>query len=160
MDQNSTDNSANHDLEQQLLNVLEFVTSPLKADAKFPDLHDNTQALKKGLYYLKEKSFPLAAKWLRLSAMTGDLKAQFFLGLLFMKGQGVPPSPFHAAAWLSWPAVKDTKAPNKYYLMFAAFLLLSALEMHNAMQQHFTSKFINYSILANKLNFTPQKNVG
>ncbi|PAY02025.1 hypothetical protein CKO50_06940 [Pseudoalteromonas sp. HM-SA03] len=122
MDQNSTDNSANHDLEQQLLNVLEFVTSPLKADAKFPDLHDNTQALKKGLYYLKEKSFPLAAKWLRLAAMSGDLKAQFFLGLLFMKGQGVPSSPFHAAAWLSLASSQGHKGAEQVLLDVRHFL--------------------------------------
>lgn len=113
MDQNSTDNSANHDLEQQLLNVLEFVTSPLTADAKFPDTLDNAQALKKGLYYLKEKSFPLAAKWLRLAAMSGELKAQFFLGLLFMKGQGVPPSPFHAAAWLTLASSQGHKGAEQ-----------------------------------------------
>ena len=100
MDQNNSDNSANHDLEQQLLNVLEFVTSPLKSDVKFPDLDDNSQAVKKAFTTLK-KVIPVGAKWLRLAAMSGDLKAQFFLGLLFMKGQGVPPSPFHAAAWLS-----------------------------------------------------------
>ncbi|WP_440053394.1 sel1 repeat family protein [Pseudoalteromonas sp. T1lg65] len=104
MDQSHQDNSSSHDLEQQLLNVLDFVTAPPNSDARLPDPKDNNQAVKKGLYYLKEQSFPLAAKWLRLGAMSGDLKAQFFLGLLFMKGQGVPPSPFHAAAWLSLAA--------------------------------------------------------
>ena len=54
MDQNNSDNSANHDLEQQLLNVLEFVTSPLKSDVKFPDLDDNSQAVKKAFTTLKK----------------------------------------------------------------------------------------------------------
>jgi TPR repeat protein len=44
---------------------------------------------------------PLAAKWMRLAAMAGNHRAQFYLGLFFVKGEGVPQSVFHAVAWLS-----------------------------------------------------------
>lgn len=100
MEKSQSDNPACYDLEQQLLNVLEFVTSPINSDARLPEATDSSQAYKKGLYYLKEQSYPLAAKWMRLAAMSGDNKAQFYLGLLFIKGQGVPQSAFHGMAWL------------------------------------------------------------
>lgn len=100
MDKAPLKNVTGHDLEQQLFNVLEFVTSPPNAEAAYPSEVQNNNALKTGLYYLQEKSYPLAAKWLRLAAMSGDNKAQFYLGLLFVKGQGVPQSAFHGMAWL------------------------------------------------------------
>ncbi|MBQ4845878.1 sel1 repeat family protein [Pseudoalteromonas sp. MMG005] len=100
MEKSQLDNAASHDLEQQLLNVLEFVTAPINSEARLPEATDTAQAYKKGLYYLKEQSYPLAAKWIRLAAMSGDTKAQFYLGLLFIKGQGVPQSAFHGMAWL------------------------------------------------------------
>lgn len=100
MDKAPLKNVTGHDLEQQLFNVLEFVTSPPNAEASYPGEAQNNNALKTGLYYLQEKSYPLAAKWLRLAAMSGDNKAQFYLGLLFVKGQGVPQSAFHGMAWL------------------------------------------------------------
>ncbi|KZN65490.1 hypothetical protein N473_12320 [Pseudoalteromonas luteoviolacea CPMOR-1] len=89
------------DLEQQLLNVLEFVTQEPDPKHSWPNAQEPEQAYKKGLYYIKEKQYPLAAKWMRLAAMSGDNKAQFYLGLLFIKGQGVPKSVFHGVAWLS-----------------------------------------------------------
>ncbi len=89
------------DLEQQLDNILFFVTQP--TDINSVQVSDNNQqrTLNKALYYLKSKQHALAAKWMRLAAMSGDHRAQFYLGILFIKGQGVPKSIFHAAAWLS-----------------------------------------------------------
>ncbi|AQQ00974.1 hypothetical protein B0W48_15085 [Pseudoalteromonas aliena] len=88
-------------LEQQLDNILSFVTQPNDANLA-PNSEDRPQSsLNKALYYLKNDQHPLAAKWMRLAAMSGDHRAQFYLGLFFVKGQGVPQSVFHAAAWLS-----------------------------------------------------------
>ncbi|TMO09806.1 SEL1-like repeat protein [Pseudoalteromonas sp. S558] len=88
-------------LEQQLDNILSFVTQPNDANLA-PNNEDRPQgSLNKALYYLKNDQHPLAAKWMRLAAMSGDHRAQFYLGLFFVKGQGVPQSVFHAAAWLS-----------------------------------------------------------
>ena len=89
------------DLEQQLENVLSFITQPSKAphSAVKADTPDNT--VNKALYYLKNDQPPLAAKWMRLAAMSGNQRAQFYLGLFFIKGQGVPTSVFHGAVWLS-----------------------------------------------------------
>ena len=89
------------DLEQQLDNILSFVTQP--SDANPPASSKNTDqgTLNKALYYLKNEQGALAAKWMRLAAMAGNYRAQFYLGLFFIKGQGVPQSIFHGAAWLS-----------------------------------------------------------
>ncbi|BDF93895.1 MULTISPECIES: tetratricopeptide repeat protein [Pseudoalteromonas] len=89
------------DLEQQLDNVLSFITQPNSnshSDTK-ADTPDNT--VNKALYYLKNEQPPLASKWMRLAAMAGNHRAQFYMGLFFIKGQGVPQSVFHGAVWLS-----------------------------------------------------------
>ncbi|HEA18499.1 MAG: tetratricopeptide repeat protein [Pseudoalteromonas prydzensis] len=95
------------DLEQQLDNVLSFITQPNRppqGDAK-ADTPQST--VNKALYYLKNEQAPLAAKWMRLAAMSGDHRAQFYLGLFFIKGQGVPSSVFHGAVWLSLASSQD-----------------------------------------------------
>lgn len=89
------------DLEQQLDNVLSFITQPnntANSEGK-ADTPDNV--VTKALYYLKNEQAPLAAKWMRLAAMAGNHRAQFYLGLFFIKAQGVPQSVFHGAVWLS-----------------------------------------------------------
>lgn len=100
MHNNPFESSNSPDLEQQLNNVLSFVVSSQHAPST-PELQSEISALKKGLYFLQQKDFPQAAKWLRYAAMSGDNKAQFYMGLLFAKGQGVPQSVYHAVAWLS-----------------------------------------------------------
>ncbi len=89
------------DLEQQLNNILDFVTQPTNHSAENKSDVSEQTTLNKALYYLKHNQAPLAAKWMRLAAMAGNHRAQFYLGLFFVKGQGVPKSVFHAAAWLS-----------------------------------------------------------
>lgn len=54
------------------------------------------------VHYAKhETNYYLAGKWFRKAAMQGHAKAQFYLGILFTKGDGVPKSFFHAYSWLS-----------------------------------------------------------
>ncbi|MFC3032359.1 tetratricopeptide repeat protein [Pseudoalteromonas fenneropenaei] len=100
MAQNPFQQNDSVDLEQQLNNVLTFVVGGVVEGANETQFNPD-DALQKGLLYLKDQDFPLAAKWLRNAALDGDSKAQFYMGLLFMKGQGVPQSVYHAAAWLS-----------------------------------------------------------
>lgn len=89
------------DLEQQLDNILSFVTQPSDANLPASSKNADQDTLNKALYYLKNEQGALAAKWMRLAAMAGNYRAQFYLGLFFIKGQGVPQSVFHGAAWLS-----------------------------------------------------------
>lgn len=95
------------DLEQQLDNVLSFITQPMSNDQRPPEANEDT--LTKALYFLKNEQAPLAAKWMRLSAMAGNQRAQFYLGLFFIKGQGVPKSVFHAVAWLTLASSQEYK---------------------------------------------------
>ncbi|MBH0040329.1 MULTISPECIES: tetratricopeptide repeat protein [unclassified Pseudoalteromonas] len=89
------------DLAQQLDNILGFVTQPENTSVPIDNKKNEQSTLNKALYYLKNNQPPLAAKWMRLAAMAGNQRAQFYLGLFFVKGEGVPQSVFHAAAWLS-----------------------------------------------------------
>lgn len=89
------------DLEQQLDNVLAFITQPSKTEHNEGNTETPDNVVTKALYYLKNDQPPLAAKWMRLAAMAGNQRAQFYLGLFFIKGQGVPQSVFHGAVWLS-----------------------------------------------------------
>lgn len=55
-----------------------------------------------GVQYIKSQgNHYLGAKWFRKAGMQGHAKAQFYLGLMFIKGEGVPKSLFHAYSWLS-----------------------------------------------------------
>lgn len=89
------------DLEQQLNNVLSFITQPTNTVQNEGKADTPDNVVTKALYYLKNDQLPLAAKWMRLAAMAGNHRAQFYLGLFFIKGQGVPQSIFHGAVWLS-----------------------------------------------------------
>ena len=70
------------DLEQQLDNVLAFITQPDKGSAPDKSTQSVENVLNKALYYLKMNSL-LAAKWMRLAAMAGNHRAQFYMGLFF-----------------------------------------------------------------------------
>lgn len=94
-------NPTGQDLEQQLDNILSFVTQPSNTKSLPASENSQQDTTNKALYYLKNNQAPLAAKWMRLAAMSGDHRAQFYLGLFFVKGQGVPQSVFHGVAWLS-----------------------------------------------------------
>lgn len=95
------------DLEQQLDNVLSFITQPMSDEARSNEQINDP--ISKALNYLKNEQAPLAAKWMRISAMGGNQRAQFYLGLFFVKGQGVPKSVFHAVAWLTLASSQEYK---------------------------------------------------
>ncbi|MBE1298911.1 MAG: hypothetical protein GJ680_03235 [Alteromonadaceae bacterium] len=55
-----------------------------------------------GIHYIKyEDNHYLGAKWFRKAGLQGHAKAQLYLGLMFIKGEGVPKSLFHAYAWIT-----------------------------------------------------------
>ncbi|MFT7568260.1 MAG: hypothetical protein ACI846_002578, partial [Pseudoalteromonas distincta] len=63
------------DLEQQLDNILGFVTQPESSPAPIDNKKDEQSTINKALYYLKNNQAPLAAKWMRLAAMAGNHRA-------------------------------------------------------------------------------------
>lgn len=52
------------------------------------------------------KDFPLAARQFRQAAMLGHAKAQYYLGLMYIKGLGLPASIKHAYCWLLLAAIQ------------------------------------------------------
>lgn len=48
----------------------------------------------------KQKNDVGAAKYMRFAALQGHVKAQFYLGMMFAKGAGLPQSIYHAYTWL------------------------------------------------------------
>lgn len=60
------------------------------------------------IYHAKQQNdYHQAARWFRRAGLQGHSRAQFYLGMLFIKGQGVPRSLFHAYAWLSLAACQQ-----------------------------------------------------
>jgi len=53
------------------------------------------------IHMAKSKNDVGAAKWMRRAAMSGHVRAQYYLGLMFAKGSGLPQSEFHAFTWLA-----------------------------------------------------------
>lgn len=85
-----------------------------------------------GLHYIKhENNHYLGAKWLRKAAMQGHAKAQLYLGMLFLQGNGVPKSFFHAYAWFSLAACQD---------------IAEAKDARKKLERHLTAKEINASL--------------
>lgn len=86
-----------------LITILEGQHSKQKLEEQSPAKQFAT-----GIHYIKfENNHYLGAKWFRKAAMQGHPKAQLYLGLLFLKGEGVPKSHFHAYAWLTLAANQD-----------------------------------------------------
>ena len=85
-----------------------------------------------GLHYIKhEANHYLGAKWLRKAAMQGHAKAQLYLGMLFLQGNGVPKSLFHAYAWFSLAVCQN---------------IPEAKDARKKLERHLTAKEINASL--------------
>ena len=87
----------------ELVNVLRTKSEEATSPTQTPSKQFTT-----AIYYAKhEKNYYLAAKWFRKAALRGHAKAQFYLGMLFCKGDGVPRSFFHAYSWFSLAACQN-----------------------------------------------------
>lgn len=98
----------------------------------------------KAVHFVKsDNNHYLGAKWFRKAAMQGHAKAQLYLGLMFLKGEGLPKSFFHAYSWLSLASCQEvaeakealkklephlTVKEMKAALKHAAFLMETILE--------------------------------
>lgn len=79
----------------------------LKVTDSASPLQDATQQFATAIHYYRQNDHYLAARWFRKSAMQGHGKAQLYLAMLFIKGQGVPKSLFHGYSWLSLAASQN-----------------------------------------------------
>lgn len=93
-----------HQRELILVNKVDELVDALKKRTernKTPEQSAGKQ-FSTGIHYIKyEDNHYLGAKWFRKAGLQGHARAQLYLGLMFIKGEGVPKSLFHAFAWLS-----------------------------------------------------------
>lgn len=113
---------------QELMDPNNF---PTPKHSSSPEQTPDTQ-FATGVHYIKNvQNHYLGAKWLRKAGMQGHAKAQFYLGLLFLKGEGVPKSFFHAYCWLSLAACQN---------------LNEAIEARKKLEPYMTAREINASL--------------
>ena len=104
-DAQTTASLGNNEKLDRLLIKLEELTELLSNQYAPGVMQDPQNQFNTGVHYAKHKIDDYqAARWFRKAAMQGHAKAQFYLGVFFMKGQGVPKSYFHAYSWLSLAA--------------------------------------------------------
>lgn len=70
----------------------------------------STTAFTMALKAYARKDFTIAAQQFRQAAMFGHPKAQYYLGLMFVKGLGLPASLKHAYCWLLLAAKQRDKS--------------------------------------------------
>jgi len=122
-----TDNQALLLVEQRELNAqLAELASHLKGKSAAAPEQSSSKQFATAIHYARhEQDYYLAAKWFRKAAMQGHSKAQFYLAMLFVKGQGVPKSIFHAYSWLSLACCQQ---------------LTEAIEARKQLEPHLTAK--------------------
>ncbi|BDX06754.1 tetratricopeptide repeat protein [Planctobacterium marinum] len=123
-----------HQLEMSLLERIDDLIQTLQKRGRSGNSPEQLphKQFATGLHYIKhESNHYLGAKWLRKSAMQGHAKAQLYLGMLFLQGNGVPKSLFHAYAWFSLAVCQN---------------IPEAKDARKKLERHLTAKEINASL--------------
>lgn len=98
----ATDSPVESINQDKLISVLNQVVETIQKQAVGAPLPKVEDQYATALHWIKDKNNHYqGARWFRKAAMRGHAKSQFYLGVLFAKGQGVPQSLFHAYAWLT-----------------------------------------------------------
>lgn len=89
-------------LAVQLNQLTQVVSALLQQKHQTEPAQVNVQKLfSTGVYYAKHADYIHAAKWFRRAAMASHGKAMFYLGMMFIKGEGLPKSIIHSYVWMS-----------------------------------------------------------
>ena len=97
----SNDDITIFELEQKILSTLNKLCDLVESTKTPNELADAEQLFATAVHMSKSKNDVGAAKFMRQAALSGHVKAQFYLGLMFVKGQGLPQSEYHAFTWLT-----------------------------------------------------------
>ena len=95
------DNFSLKEIEQLILSTLLLIKKELLTKQTLQSRSNTERLFATAVSMSKACNDVSAAKFMRFAAMQGHVKAQFYLGMMFAKGQGLPQSPFHAYTWLS-----------------------------------------------------------
>ncbi|UAA40300.1 sel1 repeat family protein [Paraneptunicella aestuarii] len=85
-----------------------------EASEKQSPIQTAEQQFATAVHYINvENNHYLGAKWFRKAGMQGHAKAQMYLGLMFIKGEGVPKSLFHAYCWLTLASCQNLETAKE-----------------------------------------------
>ena len=94
--------------ELAMSTALDEYTSLLNLHSEQYQQQSPEEQFASGIHCIKsEENHYLGAKWFQKAGMQGHAKAQFYLGLMFIKGEGVPKSLFHAYCWLTMASCQN-----------------------------------------------------
>ncbi len=88
-------------VEESLLLTLEKLIHHIDGQSDDAKRKKAARFFATGVMLAKENRHFEAARFMRKAAMHGHARAQYYLGVMFHKGVGVPHSDYHAFAWLT-----------------------------------------------------------
>lgn len=88
------------EVEHLILSTLLAIKKELTQKAHIIVEQDAERLFATSVTMSKAKNDVGAAKYMRFAALQGHVKAQFYLGMMFAKGAGLPQSVYHAYTWL------------------------------------------------------------
>lgn len=88
------------EVEHLILSTLLAIKSTLSQRENTVGKQDAERLFATSVSMSKAKNDVGAAKYMRFAALQGHVKAQFYLGMMFAKGSGLPQSLYHAYTWL------------------------------------------------------------
>ena len=98
---------------------LEKISNTHKAPTAFENKNFKQTNFEKGLDYYNKKNYKKAVYWLTKSAQQGILEAQYNLGVMYEKGDGVPQNYKQAVYWYTKSAQQGfPQAQNNLGLMY------------------------------------------
>ncbi|WP_199611425.1 SEL1-like repeat protein [Flocculibacter collagenilyticus] len=101
------------EIETLLIDNMEKLTALISAPINTYNVqvsaNDPSKEFATAIHHYKNEMFHKAAKWMRKAAMKGHVKAQFYLGIMFLKGEGLPKSIYHSYSWLTLAASQDNQ---------------------------------------------------
>lgn len=88
------------EVEQLILSTLLAIKKELSEKHAKVDAKGSERLFATSVSMSKARNDVGTAKYMRFAAMQGHVKAQFYLGMMFAKGSGLPQSVYHAYTWL------------------------------------------------------------
>ena len=88
------------EVEHLILSTLLAIKKELSQKNTRLEMKDPERLFATSVTMSKAKNDVGSAKYMRFAALQGHVKAQFYLGMMFAKGAGLPQSVYHAYTWL------------------------------------------------------------
>ena len=83
-----------------------------------------------------------AVRWFRLGAEQGNALAQFNLGLMYTKGEGVPEDDVTAYAWLNIAAAQGQPSANEGKERVAEYMTQSQIVKAQKLSREYWTRYV------------------